>query len=326
MNKNPILTIIVPSYNIEKYIDDCVPFYDNERFRGKLLVYFIDDGATDLTKEKLAYYINKNPEVFSFFHKENGGHGSVINYGVHNLVFTKYFKIVDGDDWVDPNNLSKLIDYLYMTDDDLVVNDYTNVVGDKKTRVCCLLSNEAKTLFDLKLTIHSVTFKTSVFKENSIFLTEHVFYEDNEYVLYPLPYIKKFSYLSFPVYQYRLGNDGQSVSIGSRLKNVNHIQIIESNVLSYYEKLINTREYYQCGPVYERALSYFFANDYIYLLSQNLSKDKYYISIRLLNKKVDNYPKIKKYMKKHIRLFRILSIIHFRPYYIVKLFFKERFC
>ena len=50
--KNKILSIIVPSYNVENYIDSCVPTYIDKRLFDKVDVYFIDDGATDNTKTK----------------------------------------------------------------------------------------------------------------------------------------------------------------------------------------------------------------------------------------------------------------------------------
>ena len=94
-NQEPILTIIIPSYNTSKFVDECLPTFIDDYLIGKVVIYLIDDGATDDTQGKIQKYVMDYPDLFKFVHKENGGHGSVINFGVHNLVKSKYFKIID---------------------------------------------------------------------------------------------------------------------------------------------------------------------------------------------------------------------------------------
>ena len=54
------------------------------------------------------------PQTFKYVEKENGGHGSTINKGI-SLATGKYFKVIDGDDWVDTDALIKFIDELAIT-------------------------------------------------------------------------------------------------------------------------------------------------------------------------------------------------------------------
>ena len=64
----PILTIIIPAYNISLYVDECLPTYINDRLFEKIKVILIDDGATDDTKEKVERYCERYPDIFTFVH------------------------------------------------------------------------------------------------------------------------------------------------------------------------------------------------------------------------------------------------------------------
>ena len=55
----PILTIVVPSYNVSKYVDLVVPYYTSDMLFGSIKVAFIDDGATDDSAQKIGEYVKK---------------------------------------------------------------------------------------------------------------------------------------------------------------------------------------------------------------------------------------------------------------------------
>lgn len=237
---NPILSIIIPSYNTSKYVDECLPSYIYKPLFGSIKIILIDDGATDDTVQKIQKYTKLYPNLFYFFHKNNGGHGSVINFGVHNLVDTKYFKIIDGDDWVNPGELKKLCDYLQYCDDDVVLSKYSCVFPNKTVIMDERKKNyHGNNYYGANLTIHSVTYKTSLFVNNKIFVREKVFYEDNEYRLFPLIYSKNISYTNFNVYNYRLGNPNQSVSLESIKKHFNDIVLVYEDLLTFYANFEN---------------------------------------------------------------------------------------
>lgn len=226
-----ILTIVVPSYNISKYVDDILPFYANENLIGKLKVYLIDDGATDDTKFKVQKYIDQYPKIFEFFHKENGGHGSVINFAV-GIIKTKYFMIIDGDDWVCTENLIRFVDYLTKVDDDLIVSNCTYEFSNRSTVSFGIRENG-----DYNFRIHTVTYKTSIFAKNCIKVRENVFYEDSEYVLYPLEFVKKISYFNEVVARYRQDDPNQSVNPEVQLKRKAHYDLVLEDLLLYFERI-----------------------------------------------------------------------------------------
>ena len=77
-----ILTIIVPSYNTEAYIDECLPTMLKHRYRKQLELLLVNDGSRDGTLEKLKQYEQSYPDTVPVIDKEIGGHGSVINLGI----------------------------------------------------------------------------------------------------------------------------------------------------------------------------------------------------------------------------------------------------
>lgn len=228
----PILSIIVPSYNTSCYIEKCLPHFVSDKLLGKIIVYLVDDGSTDDTSRKLKLYESKFPCFFKYIHKDNGGHGSVINYGIYKLCKSKYFKIIDGDDWVDTENLIKFVDYLYNTDTDIVITNFTKVT-DKGYHLVKCWNGKTNNFLNYKFTIHSLTYKLSLFLNNDIKLTENVFYEDNEYDLFPLAFAKNISYFDSSIYFYQCSNVGQSISIPSRLKRRNDHKIIFESVTNF---------------------------------------------------------------------------------------------
>lgn len=235
--ENYILSIVVPSYNIARFVDEILPSYIDINLFGKIKVLLIDDGATDNTEEKIKPYIEKYPDLFFFYHKENGGHGSVINYAVHNVIHTKYFKVIDGDDWAYPEALFELVKYLESSDDDLVISDCSYEYKDHQS----ISFGIRKDTGALNLRIHNVTFKTSIFLDNRIMVREKVFYEDSQYVLYPLQYVKKYTYFPGVVARYRQDDPNQSVNPIVQLKRKAQYEQVSFDLLDYVNKIENDK-------------------------------------------------------------------------------------
>ena len=113
--QDKILTVVVPSYNAEKYLCETMPSILETRNKDLIDLIIVNDGSTDLTREIAERIERQYPEIVRVINKENGGHGSAVNTGIEYAV-GKYFKVVDADDWVDTENLDSLIEYLQKTD------------------------------------------------------------------------------------------------------------------------------------------------------------------------------------------------------------------
>lgn len=221
-----ILSIIVPSYNTAKFMDYTLPTFIDSRLEGKLEVLIISDGSTDETAEYARKFAQDN-SIIKVVEKENGGHGSVINMGIE-IACGKYIKVVDGDDTVITENLVKLIDELEQTDADMVITQYNTIdvsKGDLKTIQGVKDLTERKIMqFDEWIDsigagcIHSCQFLRESVKGKFV-LTEKCFYDDFEYTTFPVPYIKTFMYLGYPVVNYYIGQKEQSVNVRNTFKN-----------------------------------------------------------------------------------------------------------
>lgn len=239
-----LLTIVIPSYNTESFIDKNMKTFLDERLYDKVDLLIIDDGSKDRTKELAGNYAELYRDYVRVISKENGGHGSVINLGIREAK-GKYFKIVDADDWINTDNLVRLVIELETSDADVIINPF--MIIDQQTQKEQLYSyKEVESLppessFDfflqksIYLKLHSITYKTSILRKNHIAVTEKCFYEDWQYDLYPVPYIKTVTVLDYPIYWYLLGQKTQSVEAKNAMKNVEMAYTVFCDMAAYYE-------------------------------------------------------------------------------------------
>lgn len=235
-----ILTITVPAYNVEKFLKNTLDSFADERILDDLEVLIVDDGSKDSTAAIGREYEETYPQTFRVISKENGGHGSTINRGIKEAK-GKYFKVVDGDDWVDTDGLCALMERLKNCDTDYVFTNYYEVNdtnGELKAVTFPKIEKEKEMSFDAianetRISMHALVIRTEILKKNEIRLDEHCFYVDVEYILYPVSYVNTVIYFDIFVYMYRLAQVNQSVSMLGYQKHMqNHIDVI-LHVLDY---------------------------------------------------------------------------------------------
>ena len=234
---------------INKYIDSIEILIEN-------------DGSTDNTYDIGKSLSDKYPSSIKIIDKKNGGYGSTINNSI-SIATGKYFKQLDGDDWFDKENFELFINFLSRSDTDFVFTPYYRCVeGEKRLEIdntSALLDNKAQDIRALNkcgnFSMHELTIKTELLRYNGIKITEKCFYTDNEYTFLPLLKAHNFCKFSKPVYCYRLGTDGQSVSLSGVSKHYKDSAIVAnvmykawSNCDSYTKKNINNVAEYSGHP------------------------------------------------------------------------------
>lgn len=226
-----LLTITVPSYNVEKTLAATLDSLCLSDLIDKLDIIVVDDGSKDSTKDIGSKYANAFPDSVRVISKVNGGHGSAVNTGIENAK-GKYFKVVDGDDRLSHEGLLALLSVLEKEDADLVASNYKKVFPDGsdagemnfegieygKTYAFSELPVDGSVYFG----IHGSTFKTEVLQKHDIKLQEHTFYVDTEYALLPIPYINTVVFLKDCVYLYTVGSSGQSIDPANFVKRYDH--------------------------------------------------------------------------------------------------------
>ena len=233
-----LLTISVAGYNVEAFIGYSLEKLCSSSRRDLFEVLVIDDGGTDGTLSIAEEYHKRFPDVVIPVHKENGGWGSTVNTAIQ-MARGTYLKLLDGDDYFDPEGLDTFLEALQITNADLV---YTPVAEfDDGTGKCLRLQPLAKDYpvnqdldmdvlnKDLGITMHGCAFRTQMLREQQVTLTEHCFYADFEYLVMGLGACRRVRFLEKPVYWYRLGREGQSVSMEGRRKHYkDQIRIMKS--------------------------------------------------------------------------------------------------
>ena len=221
-----ILSIAVPCYNSQDYMEKCV----NSLLKGgeDVEILIVDDGSKDATEEIADAYEKKYPTIVRAIHQENAGHGGAVNTGIANATGL-YFKVVDSDDWVDEDAYHQILDKLKeivggsRTLDMFISNFVYEKQGAKHKKVMRytkqLPQNEIFTWSDIRrftkgkyLLMHSVIYRTKLLRECGLQLPEHTFYVDNIFVYKPLPSVNTMYYLDVDFYRYFIGRDDQSVN------------------------------------------------------------------------------------------------------------------
>ena len=225
--KNKILTVSVAAYNLEKLIEDNLKSFVSSEVNDLIEVIVTDDGSKDKTSEIVERYAREYPDTILLVKQENTGAGSTVNSGLRHAS-GKYFKMVDGDDWVETSNLNILVKKLKKIEADMVITNYETyddsakkIIGSTKFQIETEKELEFKEICkNLSLDMHNVIYKTSILKDNNIVL-DNGFYTDMEYLLLPIPFVKKVVYYDMNIYVYRIAREGQSVSLPSMQRNIN---------------------------------------------------------------------------------------------------------
>ena len=300
-----LLSIVVPTYNMEKYLDRCLmSILSDDSINDLLDVIVVNDGSTDKSLEITKKYKNKYKSNITIIDKQNGGHGSTINAAV-SIAQGKYFKVIDADDWVNIDSFGKFVKELSKINSDAIITNYSveYVFNNSHKQISFdylpekrYFSIEDIDLNDIKddyFSIHSLTYKTSILKENNIKIDEKTYYVDIEYLIFPLKYIDKLYYINIDLYRYFIGRYDQSVSITSLLKHRDDHERVIKAVINEYNLYLKNTKYEKYALVIITTL---LKTHYSLYCKGKLKNRKYKLEIRRFNK----------YLKKHKNLYKIM--------------------
>lgn len=132
---SPLISIIVPVYNIKEYLPRCVASICAQTYQN-LEILLVDDGSTDGT-EKLCDSLAEKDNRIRVFHKENGGSSSARNLGIANAKGS-YLGFVDSDDYIEPDMYERLMQVLTEHDARMaqIGRDEVDEAGEKLVDIC----------------------------------------------------------------------------------------------------------------------------------------------------------------------------------------------
>lgn len=245
--EKPILTIGVPAYNVEKYIEKTLVSILKCKNAGKIEVLVINDGSKDSTSQIVKKYEKLSNGIVRLIEKENGGHGSTINRAIKEAK-GKYFRLVDGDDWVDHENLDKLIEIMQKNDNDIILTtgsyDYIEQAAfENIISYNSLVEGSVYNFEDLTYPNYGFdkygpllttgNYKTEMLKKSGFLISEKKPYVDMEFNAFSIRLANTITYYDLNIYRYLIGREGQTVSRDFWKKKYKDHEYIIFNILDY---------------------------------------------------------------------------------------------
>jgi len=254
MTSAKVLTIIIPTFNMEKYLHKCLLslVLDDASLMDVLEVIVVNDGSTDSSSRIAHSYAEQYPGTFRVIDKANGHYGSCINAALP-VANGKYVKILDADDFFDTHSFSNYISALSSIDADLVLNDLVTVNESYliKDEICLsipsnkvLLFEDVAPLYD-SFYMHEVCYRKDILCSISYMQTEGVPYTDIEWVIKPISAISSVYYLPLKVYHYLQGREGQSIDKNNRSKSLGVISTLLLSLVHYWRTNKYGQPYHQ---------------------------------------------------------------------------------
>ena len=221
-----ILTVAIPCYNSEAYMEKCIRSILPVGQDVEILI--VDDGSTkDRTPQIADAYAKKYPEIIRAVHQENGGHGEAVNAGLRNASGL-YYKVVDSDDWVNTNALRRIVEKMKELEADggvdmLLANFVYDKVGARHKKLMRFTNvfpvNEVVGWEKMRhmhetqyILMHNIFYRTEMLHKCGLQLPKHTFYVDNIFAFQPFPSVEKICYMDENLYHYFIGRDDQSVN------------------------------------------------------------------------------------------------------------------
>lgn len=228
----PKVSVIVPVYNVENYIDKCLNSLVNQTLED-IEIIIINDGSTDNSETIIKKYIEKCPEKIKYYIKQNGGLSDARNFGLK-YVNSEYVAFLDSDDYVKKDLYEKMYNKAIEENSDFVECDFIWKYDNKEKVDTGIIYKNKNEMFALaRVVAWNKLIKTKIIKENNIEFPKGLRYEDVEFFYELLPYINKFSFVKEPLIYYVQRNNSIANTQNERTKEI--FQILE-NVIKYYKE------------------------------------------------------------------------------------------
>ncbi len=277
-------SIIIPVYNTEKYLAECVDSVLNQTYKN-FEVILVDDGSTDNSPKLCDEYTQKDSRI-KVIHKKNGGLSSARNSGME-IMTGDYFIFLDSDDYWNSNSfLNNLVsDCLFEKNTDVIIFGYAQYFEDTGLKIDYI--DFSKKFFgknkeeQIKSLIENDMYQSSscnkcvksmLYYENDLKFKEGIFSEDIDWSARLLLYADSFDVMESTVYIYR--QNSQSITHNKRKK---HIVDLKNNIKTIVELSYNIKG----EPYYDYYMNYC-AYQYITFLNcvccvednEDISKEK----------------------------------------------------
>jgi len=221
------VSVIVPVYNVEKFIDKCLNSLVNQTLK-EIEIIVVNDGSPDNSQKVIDEYVKKYPDKIKSFIKENGGQGSARNMGIEKAV-GEYISFVDSDDWLDLDTLEKMYFLAKKDKSDIVICDMVDHYSYYIIYHNCTKYNS---VFEVTPSACNKIFRKELIKDFR-FLSK-LWYEDFDFTTKILFNTNKISNISEGLYHCNCGHESTMNNNNSK-KNLDMITVI-NDIIDYLKK------------------------------------------------------------------------------------------
>ena len=289
------ISIIVPVYNTEKYLRNCLDSLVNQTLKD-IEIVAVNDGSTDGSRDILYEYASNFSDKFQVVHKKNGGQASARNLAL-GLCRGEYIGFLDSDDFVRPEMFEKMYSKAIETNADYVACGYTDITYENDKEIVLQEYVASKPAYQKKdLFFEALVspflhiYKRSIFEKSMVIFPEGVIYEDTAFYLNLIPYLDRIDTIEEALaVRVRRSNSTTTTFRKERVANI--FPVIE-NIVEFY----NGNNFYQ---EYENELVYFCVRILLCSSMQRISRiGEYKAAIQLTNQTIEfimyNFPQYKK--------------------------------
>ena len=241
----PKVSIIVPFYNVEGYIEKCLDTLVNQTLQD-IEIILVNDGSKDNSILIAKRFLEKYPEKIVYLEKENGGLSDARNYAMPHAK-GEYIAFLDSDDYVEKDMYEKMYALAKKENSDMVECDfYWEYPDKKKVDTGVTYSSKNEMLEKVRVVAWNKLIKKEMLDKTKIQFPKGLRYEDVEFTYKLVPYLDKVSFLKKPCVHY-VQRDG-SISNVQNERTQEIFEVLEHVIEFYkendlYDKFKNELEY-----------------------------------------------------------------------------------
>lgn len=234
---NPLVSIVVPVYNAERYLHRCLDSIINQTYRN-IEIVIVNDGSTDKSLEIINSYAENDKRIV-IINKKNGGSASARNAGTSNAK-GEYIWSIDSDDYAVLTGLEKMVDIAVESQHDIIISKCKIIPNENKPDIFyysepgfthSISGNKALCLMlctNIGGEPWTKLYKTALYRDNNIFVNE-TFWACDDYIL-----------------NYQLFSKAKTVS-PLNYTTINHINRIDSQSSRKSSKMLNFQVSHHLG-------------------------------------------------------------------------------
>ena len=235
MGESVKVSIIVPVYNVEEYLDKCLNSLVNQTLKD-IEIIVVNDGTKDNSQDIIDRYVSKYPKLVKSYIKENGGLSSARNYGLK-FASGEYIAFVDSDDYVELDMYEKMYNKAKKENLDIVVCDTINFYDDRMVYLKSNLnySNDVIKNYIISPPMAPIRlYKRNIFNNQEF--EEGIYYEDLNFTPSLVNITKNIGFIDNTYYYYRQRNDSimHQTKFNSKLLDV--FKVLDNNYKKLYKE------------------------------------------------------------------------------------------